>query len=193
MENNKLKSTIDSLDSFGQVQAIKDIAHNLKDAYEYAMEIIAKYSNGETFDRDQFKKETDDVTERTYSKPSALNKYADYDSKWPLAKKYQYILKMENRFMHFREVARIIIAFENLNDDFENEKAIARAIGNSVRDLKVEKKIIKKYHQGKIKNCFWGSPKWLDDNGEIKKEHHYRTEILKLKTQHQDKDELFEI
>ena len=49
------------------------------------------------------------------SKPISENKDKDYKVDWSIKKKFAYLLKKNNRFLHFREAAEMINNLENKN------------------------------------------------------------------------------
>lgn len=99
-----------------------------------------------------------------------------YSKKLHLRDKLMYFLKQENRFLQFREVAELIIKKEGL------DKSLADNLTSklSAVSLKLKKeKVIVKYQASKSKkHVFWGSPKWLDENGVPKKEHACNEDVL---------------
>ena len=103
--------------------------------------------------------------------------YAGYDSYWSLANKFLFLLKKENRFLHFREAADIICQLEGKGE----AKELAGKISSSCQALKGE--TIVKYQAGKSnQDTFWGSPKWLDNSsGEIIAGHQYNGKYLHSK------------
>ena len=95
-------------------------------------------------------------------------KYVEYDSNWGLANKFLFLLKIENRFLHFREAAEIICQIEGKGDP----KELAGKISSGAQSLKGTK--IVKYQASKSnQDTFWGSPKWLDADGKITSGHEY--------------------
>ena len=106
----------------------------------------------------------------------SLDKYFAYDSRQPIRKKILDIIKNENRFLHVREIA-------NIAHQFENDIPVATFIKKISPALSVLKTLpetslmgyaVSKSHF----NTFWGSRAWLNEEGEIKREHMYNTNQL---------------
>lgn len=99
------------------------------------------------------------------------NEEDGYKKEWSLKSKFIFIIKINNRFMHSREIADQIIERENIKskDDLVNQ------ISRTLSQVKGQKKIgLVSYQEGKQrKNSFWGFESWLDGNGKIKPEHKY--------------------
>jgi len=168
MQENKLISTIETLKSFGQTEAISVLAKDLKEAYDFAIKILKDGALNEV-------KEKEDFVGLENNK-----KYSDYNSNWNLLNKFQYILKTENRFLHFREVASIIRNLEGQKESYFENKKLARALSsaNSIRELKKKGIIVNVLHQKNIKKSFWGSSKWVDKNNDILPEHMYSLDVV---------------
>jgi len=174
MQENKLISTIESLYSLGQLSAIEALANDLKDAYDYALTKLKRVEHSKQYQK------SDKNVEKTKSVISS-NTYNDYDSSWRLIHKFQYILKTESRFLHFREVAKIILELEGLKNTYEKQKELARKLsGNiSIRKLKQNGNIVLKQHNNSPKKSFWGSKKWIDTKGNILPAYKYSLDITK--------------
>jgi hypothetical protein len=81
-----------------------------------------------------------------------------------------YVFNQEKRFLHKRElVAKIKI----LDPDLDLTKLKANII-NYLRDLKAEGKLVFRKDQGRTLYSYWGSPKWLDNENNIKPEYMYK-------------------
>lgn len=107
--------------------------------------------------------------------PLITRKYAkDYDKEWSLPNKLLFLLKNENRFLHFREAATIVVELEDKGDI----KILAGKISAGCGKLKREGVIIKYQIGSSNVNTFWGSPKWLDNEGNIKEGHEYNEKYL---------------
>jgi uncharacterized protein YxeA len=175
MQDN-LKNTIDTLKTYGAFESIRLFATKLKEAYDYANEVIgANLDDGSNI----VKK---DVDNKEINKKSIAGKslqgnldYSSYNKGWKYEVKYLFILEAENRFLHFREAAKILISLENLKD---SEYDISYALTNAAKNIKKDGTIIKKQHDGALSSTFWGFPEWLKENGEIKAAHKYKTDIL---------------
>ncbi len=98
-----------------------------------------------------------------------------YDKSAPLSQKFAFFLSKEKRFLHFREVSEMIVYAENSN---EEPADVAKKLSSSTQTLKKNGTIVKYQHGNQNRNSFWGIPKWLDENGEIKKEYMYNKKYL---------------
>ena len=109
-----------------------------------------------------------------------------YDSSWSLKNKFLFLLKQESRFLHFREAAEHICQLDGKG----NPKELAGKISASCQEIKG--KTIVKYRVTKSnQDTFWGSPKWLDDSGEIITGYEFNIEYLHSK--HEKSMPLFDI
>ncbi len=100
----------------------------------------------------------------------------EYDSKWSSAQKFLFLLSKEQRFLHFREAAKIIINIEGKG----KEGDVASSLTTGCGSLK-KKKTIVKFQDGKSnQNTYWGSPKWVDANGLIMPGYEFKKEEKKV-------------
>tara|TARA_R110000823_G_scaffold75576_2_gene172915 strand:+ start:460 stop:1020 length:561 start_codon:yes stop_codon:yes gene_type:complete len=186
MQENKFIETIDNLKVFGQFEAIKSLRDNLKAAYEHAKNIVGDSDKTNNYDYQENKQETHKPTNPNVSDSY---KYKKYNLNWDYIQKYKFILKTENRFLHFREAARILVEIEGKGD----EKEWASLLTNSTRNLKRDGDLVKIQLGKSLTTCFWGSPKWLDDNGEPLPEHRYDISFLEKTKPSHKQDDLFDI
>ena len=101
--------------------------------------------------------------------------YADqYDLDWGLASKFLFLLKMEDRFLHFREAGELIVRLDGEGDP----KLVGRKLSSSTLKLKKGGVIVKYQASQQNRDTFWGSPKWLNEDGSIKEGHGYNEEYL---------------
>jgi hypothetical protein len=96
-----------------------------------------------------------------------------YSSKWTYSKKFIFFLKKEDRFMHVRQIAENIANVEG-----GDIKRILNKLSSATFLIKKEGVIVKYQINNQNQNTFWGFPKWLDENGEIKKGHEYSEDYL---------------
>ncbi len=90
-----------------------------------------------------------------------------------IPQKFLIVLKENQRFMKIREIAQFIKNVVGGNED-EWTMRLSRTTGK----LKEMDKI-KGYKVGNSNsNVFWGSPKWLDNEGEIKEKYKYKIEVI---------------
>lgn len=102
------------------------------------------------------------------------NNQSEYDSDWTIVNKFIFILKRENRFIHFREAAELIVEMDGKGD----AKDIAGKITTNTTQLKKDKKIVKVQASKQLQDTFWGLPIWLDEHGAILNGHQYNTKYL---------------
>ncbi|WP_299675711.1 hypothetical protein [uncultured Dokdonia sp.] len=88
--------------------------------------------------------------------------------KYSSPQKILFALKENSRFMKIREMAEYICKFTN--EDVNN---LVTQLSRRTKLLKEKGKIVKYQHGTKKSNSYWGSPKWLDENGDVKPEHMY--------------------
>lgn len=88
--------------------------------------------------------------------------------KYSAPQKMLFALKENNRFMKIREIAEYI---SNITD--EDVDNLVTQLSRRTKYLKEKGKIVKHQHGNKRANSFWGSPKWLDSDGNIKNENKY--------------------
>lgn len=105
---------------------------------------------------------TIDILRRRLNKP---NKNEDLYTKTTISKKITLAITNENRFLHSREIAKIIgVKTEKLSSPIS-------ILGRQGR--------LAKHTYGKIlRNTFWGLPDWVDDNNEIKAPHDFDKTFL---------------
>ena len=85
--------------------------------------------------------------------------------------KVQYIFERENRFMLIREVNEYLIQLE---PSMEYQLTLIR---NAITNMKVDK-LLTSIKTGRSNQSYvWGKPEWLDENGNIKPEHYYNTDL----------------
>lgn len=105
--------------------------------------------------------ESDNVGTVTVSNNGA----SEYNPSWPLSDKVSFFFKRELRFLHNRELA----VFAN---ELEPNVSINVFVGKFSAVLSRLKKEghLTSIQKGKsLRNFFWGSKKWLDQDGEPKK------------------------
>ena len=121
------------------------------------------------------------VSVRTIIKNSNLK---DKLEKASDSQKLLLILKEHQRFMRIREIGKYVY---NELGGVENDWVIK--LSRKTRNLKNFGKIIKIQVGKEKRNTFWGSPSWLDSNGNIKKEFMYKKEVINKNK----KDELIDL
>jgi hypothetical protein len=108
---------------------------------------------------------------------AVLIKYADYDSQLNVKKKVIKIIFTEGRFLHVREIARILQQLDNASStDF-----LIRRISPALSMLK--RLPLSPIVSVAVDNChfntFWGSRDWLTTTGDINPSNMYRKEELR--------------
>lgn len=107
-----------------------------------------------------------------YNDPNAED---HYDPNWTLVRKFVFLLKENDRFLHFREAAEMIVYREGLRED---PKKIAGKLTAVTVPLKKENKIVKFKADSQNINTFWGIPEWLNPDGSIRPGHEFNQEYL---------------
>lgn len=96
-------------------------------------------------------------------------KYDDYDKEGSVRSKVAYVLKKKNKFLRIREIAEVLHSYEpetSVNEFVEKLSA-------PITYLKGQGAIVKVTVGKGYLNTFWGSAKWVDENGNPKPEHMY--------------------
>jgi hypothetical protein len=102
-----------------------------------------------------------------------------YNEGWTLPAKFLFFLKREQRFLHFREAADLLIETESIEGDLEViSKQISGKMSSATKPLKAKGEIVKFNPTKRQQDTFWGSPKWLNDKGEVKPGHEINKEYL---------------
>lgn len=89
-----------------------------------------------------------------------------YDPSWTWKNKIIHILKVNNRFLHIREIVDFIFKYEELD---EAPQEIVASFRQSLSSLRADNIIVRFSVNNQLRFSFWGSPNWLDENGQIKK------------------------
>lgn len=97
-----------------------------------------------------------------------------YDLKDAWVDKIAYFINREKRFLHSREMQEMLNEKEPVLDKPTLQKRVSSAL-NRLRGegIAVGVKVGKTNH-----GVFWGSPNWLDENGNPKKEYQYNKNYL---------------
>ena len=97
-----------------------------------------------------------------------------YDIKeYTVPQKMLYALKENKRFMKIREIAEFLSSITK-----ENPDELTKQLSRRTKFLKDKGKITKHQHGNRLRDTFWGSPKWLDSEGNIRKEYEFNTSII---------------
>ena len=99
----------------------------------------------------------------------------DYNSTWSIKRKFAYLLKKHQRFLHFREAAQMINDLENKSYDLTN---LASKLSSGTQSLKKDGTIVKYSVNNNNRSTFWGYKNWLDEKDEIKKGYSYNEEYV---------------
>lgn len=111
-----------------------------------------------------------------------FQKYSRYNIEEPTRNKILFIIKTENRFLHVREIARIM----QLLEGGETMQQAIKKISPSLSFLKKnpDTPLISVEAYGLHFNTFWGYKEWINDEGEIADAFMYNeSEITKKKRQ----------
>lgn len=116
------------------------------------------------------KEKRDSDTDISEEQKQILSKYDNYDKNATMVSKVAFVLKTENRFLHLRQIAKIL----HLNEPNISEKDFTTKLYPAISKLKSSGAIVK-YNVGTSNiNSFWGSKNWLNmNNGTPKEEHKY--------------------
>ncbi|MEQ8553290.1 MAG: hypothetical protein RIC06_23025 [Cyclobacteriaceae bacterium] len=117
----------------------------------------------------------EEETETNVSKAQSNN---GSDSSFPAEASYLekvlYVIKRENRFLHNNEIYNVLKQYDD-----KEEQHLKRRISAVLSHAKKDVDNLTNYRVGNsIKNTFWGSKDWLDNNGEIRKEHMYDIKVI---------------
>jgi hypothetical protein len=110
----------------------------------------------------------------------------EYDPTWPPSKKFLYLLKTKKKFLHFRQAAELIIQLEGKGDIKEWTSKLSTGTGQ----LKQNDTIVKFQASASNQDTFWGSPKWLNDDGTIKEGFEFDEKYLST---YREVDDLFDL
>lgn len=164
MQDNDIRITLKTLFTLGNIDAIKQLRDTLKRDYEYANNLLGLNSEVSEIT-------TSTVVNDEKRKPSS--KPLVYSKDWSNQEKFIFILKNNNRFSKFREVAERIIEIEGKGDvDY-----LTKRLTTATRFLKLEGKIVK-VSTGGHRNTFWGLSKWMNEDESIKEGHEYLKEMV---------------
>ncbi|MEQ9308016.1 MAG: hypothetical protein RLN90_01075 [Balneolaceae bacterium] len=88
--------------------------------------------------------------------------------------KVKLVIKSFNKFVHNRQISEELHAREPeiSEDDW------AKKVSGALSSLRQKNQLVNYAVNGYNRNTFWGSPKWLDDNGEIISDYMYDEEYL---------------
>jgi hypothetical protein len=157
MREINFKNTIDELALLHLREALETLRDSLKASYDYACSVLETFSPPIV------------VTPMNATAKIPLKENTGYDKRWNLVEKFLFILKDQNRFIRFREAAKLIVEM----DGEGTERDIADKLTSRTLPLKKEGKIVKIQPDGTNVNTFWGFKKWLDQDGKAKQEHIY--------------------
>ncbi|WP_036384462.1 hypothetical protein [Muricauda sp. MAR_2010_75] len=172
MQNAKViqdvRNLVDSLSSTGFVEPLNSIRSQVSDLLLYIDETIKSVGGEAVVDA------LNDKNEDSHQKDSNQKEFSYYNPSRSLIERFIFVLKAENRFLHFREAALIIRDLEGKGDIDD----LTKRLSNATRKLKKSGKLTKVQHDSSLKNTFWGLTKWLNEDGTIKEGYEYKTDIL---------------
>ncbi len=166
MQNNDIRITLKTLFTLGNIDSLKKLRDTLKGDYEYAESLLNL--------NDEVVKDLNvEVVKEQKPQSQHSLKPLVYNKDWSNQEKFIFVLKNNNRFSKFREVAERIIEIEGKGDvDY-----LTRRLTASTRNLKLDGKIVK-IAVGGHRNTFWGLSKWQNEDGSIKEGHEYLKENI---------------
>lgn len=85
------------------------------------------------------------------------------------------IIESTQRFMHFREIAEVLIKEKDLN---VKSTVLSRELSTKTINLKKKGAIVKFQFGTEARNTFWGKPEWLNRNGGIINGYEYNTDYI---------------
>jgi len=89
------------------------------------------------------------------------------------AEKFLNVLKENQRFMKINEIAEYLV--DKIGGDFDSWK---QKMTRKTRDLQRKGKITKFQFDKSVRNIFWGSPNWVDNQGNIKNDYMYNEDVI---------------
>jgi len=109
-----------------------------------------------------------------------VNKYHHYNSAAPTRNKILFILKAESRFLHVREISRIL---QQLEDEI-SVTAVIKKVSPALSILKrlPDSPLVSIEVSQSHFNTFWGYSSWLNEDGSIKEDFMYNQSQI---TKHQ--------
>ena len=126
-------------------------------------ELIAKLSKSAT--------PVDASSENTHT----IKDINGYPATGVLSDKMNYVFKRENRFLHIREIAKLIIA---IDPNYNNENELVDKLSPLLTRYKKAGEITSRKANPSNLSVFWGSPKWENEDGSIKNEHIYNESVV---------------
>lgn len=163
------------MDNIEVIRALEKQEQELKGRLKALQQTILtlKQINGvSTSDTNVFAEES---SKGATSQINDKNKYAPVLNAKTWRDKVVAILKVENRFLHYREIADVISL---VMPDVDRDR-LKNSISPSITFLKKEGAIVKVQDGPSLMNTFWGSKNWLDSNGKIKPGHEYKKDLVR--------------
>lgn len=162
MKNEEIKTTIKVLnnrkeDLSNQISALESTIKSLEDSIERSRS--TRFLN--TMPRNQ----DNSVIEQT----PIINQNDEYDETWSLNKKALFMISKMKRFLHNREIANLI----HEREPDSNANKLSKQLSPRLSRMKKDGKLTNIKAGSSNRNTFWGSPKWLDENGKIQEEYTY--------------------
>ncbi|SDG69408.1 hypothetical protein [Winogradskyella thalassocola] len=179
MTNNKYQIAIEALKEREQelnkeLESLRISINSLLNSSSYS---------GTLFDNISMVNESNNESNNEFSKSSKVisnkkssNSKKSFKPEFNINSTVLDIINRNERFMHFREIASVMIKEKGIEDiDSSN---LAREL--SIKTLSVKKKgLLVKYKFGnEARNTFWGKKDWLDRNGGIIKGFEYNTNYI---------------
>lgn len=102
-------------------------------------------------------------------------RYANFDKNMSYPQRIRFMIHAENKFLHKKEMAKILYALDKSHTESEHEKKIEGAL-SKVRTT--EFNAICYHVNNNLANSFWGREHYLDTDGKVMKQHMYNEQYL---------------
>lgn len=119
-------------------------------------------------------KDTDNDSENTSKKKYVFDD--GYHLNMSNSNKIRFVIKKLNRFVHNREIAEVL----HQREPEVTEDEWSKKISASLSSLRRKGELVNHSVNGLNRNTFWGSPKWLDSDKEIKESYMYNEKYLQF-------------
>jgi hypothetical protein len=120
----------------------------------------------------------DELNTKSINTPESIS-HSGYnkDGSWP--EKIGYIFRSQQRFLHVREITELI---QNYEPTLKDEKDLKQKLSANLNRMKHDNILTNKKIGDSVRNIFWGSVNWIDENNNIKNGYEFNPEYLYKKT-----------
>ena len=149
------------------IQSLKLQEKELQQELEYVRKLIQKNQNELNIIGEPASANGNDM-------PLDLGSQIVYNPNWSNLRKAHYFLQREGRFLHIREMSEMA-------HECEHNIGVAvftRKFSSALANLKRQGKVVSYQHDKSLRNVFWGSPTWLDENKKIKRGYEFNKKYL---------------